>query len=146
MKESIFSRLNFTACEEQSDSSYFRFEVVEDSKAKFSKAELAKVIKCTLLATSSKFYEGKVLKLLIKAKVNKKPMQYWAKLDGKSAKRYKDSAPCEIDPSKVIFYDLHDPEEEYGKPENNYTWSVCRVQVDAITAKINSNDDSDLGF
>lgn len=146
MTKSIFDRLSFTECEEQSTSSYFRFEVVEDSKAKFSKAELAKVTKCTLLETKSKFYKGKVIKLLIRAKVNKKLMEKWVKVDGKTAKRYKDSVPCEVDPSMVIFYDLYDPEEEYGKPENNYSWSVCRVKVNAITAKISSSDDSDLDF
>lgn len=140
MKESVFTRLSFTDC--AAPSTYnSRVEMVSGSAIAFSKADLTKVVDCVLLSTKSKFSDKPVLKLLVKAKIGKSYKELWTKLDGTSAKRYADNAPCKIDPSKVIFYQLHDTEEEWGKEENNYSWDVVRVKEGAITVNVGINDD-----
>lgn len=145
MKAKSFKEILAGFTEAQEYKSNFYFEVVEGSKCLPTKAEISHITKCAILECSSKFSEKKSLKLLVQYKQGRKLLQGWFKLDGKSAKRYKDLAPCNIDPSKFMIYDLHDPKEEYGKKENNYSWTVCRIKVDAMTSQIVS-DDSDLDF
>lgn len=141
-KKSIFERMEtFTV----SDSKTFqsRFEIVEDSKEMFSKSDLNRITECVLLICKSEEYKTTSMKLLVKARINGKVKGVFIKLDGKSYKRYKDNHNCHIDPSKVCIYQLHDPKEEYGSEENDYTWTVCRIKEGAVTGT-RGNDDEDF--
>ena len=142
-KKSVFSTLNFQAVSNTSSSDY-RFEVVEGSNTIFSKADLKKITKCILRNTKN-MSGREELTLLIEATVNKKPMRLWVKLDGISYKRYKEDVNKSVDPSKVCIYKLHDPEEEYGKEENGYTWQVCRIKKDALVDAPDNGDDALFG-
>lgn len=140
-KKSIFERMEtFTVSNSKAPS---RFEVVEGSKELFSKSDLKRITECTLLVCKSALYKTTSMKLLVKAKIKGKVKGVFIKLDGKSYKRYKDNHNCSVDPSKVCIYQLHDPEEEYGSEENDYTWTVCRIKEGAITGTC-SNDDEDF--
>lgn len=140
-KKSIFERMEtFTVSNSKASS---RFEIVEGSKELFSKSDLKLITECTLLVCKSELYKTTSMKLLVKAKIKGKVKGVFIKLDGKSYKRYKDNHNCSVDPSKVCIYKLHDPEEEYGSEENDYTWTVCRIKEGAITGTC-GNDDEDF--
>ena len=138
-KKSIFERLNGTFVSNSEAQS--RFEIVAGSKELFSKSDLSLITECVLLTCKSKEYKTTSMKLLVKARIKGKVMGVFIKLDGKSYKRYKDNNNCHIDPSKVCIYQLHDPEEEYGSEENDYTWTVCRIKEGAITGTRNDDED-----
>ena len=141
VKKSVFETLNFQEVTNSSSADNYRFEVVEGSNTIFSKSDLAKITKC-ILRTTKNLKERDELTLLIEVKAGKKQLRLWVKLDGISYKRYKDNANCSIDPSKVCIYKLHDPEEEYGKPENDYSWQVCRIKKDALVNAPDNGDDA----
>lgn len=141
-KKSIFERMEtFTVSDSKASAS--RFEIVEGSKELFSKSDIKLITECTLLVCKSELYKTTSMKLLVKAKIKGKVKGVFIKLDGKSYKRYKDNHNCSVDPSKVCIYQLHDPEEEYGSEENDYTWTVCRIKEGAITGT-RGNDDEDF--
>ena len=138
-KKSIFERMEtFTVSDSKASS---RFEIVEGSKELFSKSDLKLITECTLLVCKSELYKTTSMTLLVKAKIKGKVKGVFIKLDGKSYKRYKDNHNCSVDPSKVCIYQLHDPEEEYGSEENDYTWTVCRIKEGAITGTRNDDED-----
>jgi hypothetical protein len=145
MKESIFSSLGFQEAKEQNaKASDFRLEVVENSKVIFSAKDIKCITKCVLRQCHSKKYDNDVMKLYIEATVKNKKLVRWVKLDGTSYKRYKEMANQGIDPSKVCIYELHDPEEEYGNEDKDFTWQVCRIKKDAELDKY--GDVSDKSF
>lgn len=129
--KSAFAQLNPVEVSNSDNNVSKRFERVAGSSACFSAKELQCITKCVLRTTTS--LSGKSqLTLLLEWDFRGKHYRLWVKLDSISYKRYHDSVNCSIDPSKVAIYKLHDPEKEYGKPENGYTWQVCRIKKDAI--------------
>lgn len=132
VKKSAFETLSFQKVTNIKPGNISRFEVVEGSNTVFSQKELAGITKCVLRNTTN--LNGRTsLTLLIEAKVDKSTYRKWITLDGISYKRYKGNVNCDIDPSKVCIYKMYDPEEEYGKEENDFSWYVCRIKNDAVT-------------
>lgn len=127
MRKSFFSSLGFQEVEEQSYSA--RVEMVEGSATMFADDEVEAMTKCVLRSCTYK--EKTTMKLLIHITIGGKNHEAWIKLDGKSYKLYEDSANTGIDPTKVVVYQLHDFEEEWGDAEKNHNWWVCRIKKGA---------------
>lgn len=141
--KSVFASLNFkmTDAKDVKERKASRFQKVAGSTTTFDAKDAKQIFECVICKVTSKLSGRTQLKLVIKAKVGKKIAEKWVKLDGVSAKRYKELIGWSIDPTKVAIYDVYDPEEEYGSEENGYTWEECRIKEGAQTTPPQSNDD-----
>lgn len=148
MAKSNFERLTWS----DSTASEYKSSFVRHLDERFilSKKELSMVVECILFSTTSKKYKKDKPTWKVRISVDfgekKGVKDTWIKLDNKTFKRLEDKlvSGANVDPSQICIYPVSDPDEVYGKEENDYTWWECVLTNKAILGKKKSESDNVL--